>query len=1481
MQETQINTHKKMNMDSSPKYLKADEAYYKLNVQNSTNLNGENSGAALGVGTSMPANIAACEMQQPAGENYTVGTFKSEKTNEVYNWVLNSNGVNYISRVNSDGKCEVVYVGDCLKVSADPKRRITQFRAHMRREKICSNRDGKQLVWVDGEFAGMLDVEASIATNFFTTPFFKRCEDPCAYISLCVPEINGCLTGEFVPLPQDQRTLANNILDTPIQVMIRHIYYDGRASEWSDRSTTYYQDVRSCFGSDEGFSRCIKFRVPVGNPMVDKIEFAFSTDNGKSWQLADTIEKYKKYNSSQQKWYERELSETVASTFSDTDCSFDYFFCNDKQCQPIDPTEYTRTRNPFPRGAQGILEVADALGFYNYIDGVCPVDKLEIEKIKIETDCSATRCQPEMAKVTVRAVIHNLVLRENQFIYRYGGKYGLPDDTNDTAYFGGATQSGPYSTDIQNGMDQNFNEKTRGFIAYIEGHGISVEMKQKLNIRFPESSVEKGVVAGMADSGSAIRNMADARSKGFYQEAVFYVPKGTKGFIRLTSHKETKGNEDASTFVVATMRRSEYVTVGFIYNKPSYDYRAREIYFDTSSGDQELQDIFVIQDHATPNDTGYHTSIAYEGYIKDISGRPVEGAEVWADYNGNYARQVTTDHNGFYHFSGVDSVGTANIRAEKDCGDFDIIKDFILDGQYGSLTKRDYVIGDSNYANNFYETLSVPVLDCNGLPVPSARVALSGSKWRITDSSGICRFVTRNYSSRNRKYVAVFINFSGCVVDSCDQPGLCIPKNQNSESNASTCFDGKPTQTSRAIKISTNNIGEYSRGLKSGGIYPFAVVVQGDCGRLSAAYELPQVVIDKTQKKGKLSFCSLSYDATGMMLPSWGKSLKILRGENINTYELQWVVDKIERTNDGNLKLTIQSLNDYNEKYFFKTNTKYQWLAGDRVEFIRNGDNLLFDDATYGLLNYQTISPFNDEVVSGVETKDDANYFNQLLIKDDGRLNDLKKGAIIELQRRKQCTTEPAYFEICASIPLVPVYNGDEITHTVLENETGWFNTFDTFFVRRNIGSFSGIVFEHHSPSDFWGDHVSDIGKVHFLNKYENERRNGRWMTLNTPNQYNFFGNSIKRFDAEVQGDITAMSISDGKVILALCEYDNFIAEAADDLLRVGNDGVIRALPSDAVVSQPQSKISGRYGCQYEHIGSVYFGDGYATYCDGMNHAFIIHDYNMAKVAGERMSEDGTIYSQCNTYFKKRLQEIEFFNRSQTNFLDHYRVSAGFNMASKKVYLTIKTLRQPSVNNENAPYKTGNETIMYDPFTNDFVGFTSPTPEAYSELSIFDGKGCAMVMFYNSVPYITPIITDRYNEFFGIPCDQHIGVCINKFPEKVKIPLSFELQDSDMMWYVSDVRTEDQNFRSEIPPVRIVRSEKKWNSAFLNNINSRGGLYNGEAARGYYTKVLFTRDNTDDLKYQSINNAKRVKYSEIDLILFNFRFSEQSGYITT
>ena len=1446
-------------MDKSRRNLSAEECFYLLNNERYLNLDGSKRGT-LGPTGPMVANKVACEIEFPLGENYIIGKYYCNLTNQLYYFNWNSNGVHFISRISGDGICEIVYTGECLTLSADPRHSIEQFRAYVQLDKFCANRHGISLIWVNGDGAiGQIDTEASIATDFFTTPFFEKCAEGCEVIQMCVPDPCGCLVGEFVPLDENDKGKKNNLIDVGIKLSYRHIYYDGRASIWADPSTLFYQDTKGCFENEDGFPRCLKIRVPVGNPLVDKIEIAYSKDG--IWYSAEVVDKYKKYNSSQQYWYERELAELT--NYSDDDCSFDYLFCNDKQCEAIEPKEFSRVFNPMPINPQGILPIGigedrTALGFYNYEQGSCPIDKIETQKFDIGIDCPVDNCNPEYCTIKIRAIVHNFEHNYNQPIFRLkGGSISSNDDTSDTAYFGGLNKVG--SGDLELGYGQQFKDKVRNFIVYVEGTDSWAEMKQwKSSAYFSQQELVN--VLGSLDEGSTKRQLRREIKNGnfFYQEAEIKVIKGTRGFLRLSSHESTGNDQDTSTFVRGVLNTLTQYKGNLSINSIT-DLSSKEIYFDTCGKNElDILQAFVISDNAV--DAGLSTAAsAHNGYLEDNNGRPVEGAVIAKSFLGVSLNLAVTDHNGFWHYygyPGTDDDVTVQVKVEQDCFNFTSVKEETIGSEIHANTRHDIKIDDEPYSNGFYANVKMLVQDCDGTPVGGVRVALSGTKYDVTGADGYARFKVRNYSTRDRVLRIIVLNNNGCFSVDCN--GVCNPCMPTNTSNTIPCYYAIPEVIFSTSVINRSFSLTNTKGLKGGGRYPFGFYVRFDCGLISPVYEIKYLDIPKTQDKGKEGFCSFTYNGGGIVLPPGAKCLNVVRGENVNPFELQWVIDKIERV-DGKIKLTIQSLNDYNEKYFFKTNTLYQWLKGDRIEFIKNGDGVIYDTATYGILNYLTISPFHDELESGREDAD-ADYFNQLLIDDDSKLDGLKEGAVIEIQRSKECSTIPVYFSICASIPV----NEDG----TLAYETGVFTTFDTYFVKRNIGKLPSQQFEHHSPSDFWGERLTDAGRAYFVNKYENKRRYGRNITINAPTQFNYFGDLVRTIQPDGHGDIVAMWLTDNKIGLCISEHDNSLFEVGDDLLRVDGNGIVRAVGADALISDPQPKLTGRYGCQYSGVGSIYFGDGWATWVDTNRHTYVKHDYNSAKAMDEFIAQ---------SYFRKRCQELESFNKVNSNPLDQFRYITGMNQHTGALHLTIKSLRHGGIYNEIKPFEKDNDTIMFEPLSGDCLGFASFTPEAYGQLNLFDGNGAAFISFLNGVPFIHPILTDRWNEFYSVACDRVIGMSMNSMPKKIKEGLAIEVQD-ETMWFVADVSIEKSNFRSEIPAVRWKKDKNKWNAAFLRDINSRGGLYNGNIASDYYHAVTFVRDNTIDLKYGTIDDNKRTKFDSLNMILFKFKYQEQSGF---
>jgi len=1459
MVDTQRHKPVKLQTDLSYKAVKPEESPYILNQERFLNANN-----SMGKRTPAIANEQFSDIDFPVGENYCVGAYESKQTNEIYSFHWNSNLQHSILRHTEF--TEIVYQGPCLELDEFPEHAITQFRVWVRVEKNkkCANRHGVELIWTIGKGRiHCLDVEASILTDSFTTinglptTFFSTCTHECDYTLLAVPETYKCPTARLIE--SADQTKANFFIDNGYKFRIKPRYYDGREGEWGPFSSLYYINNSTC-GGFTAKGRCFELTLDACNAMVDTIDLAFSTDNGATWKLYDTIRKYSGYLNDNQMWYERQI---VLPGFDANTCTFKYTFCHDKQCYPVPAEDASRFYNPEPFDAQCLFPIDNRLAFVNYRKGVCNIDKTQLDKISFNVIPGTSSCVTEQATVRFTAVVHNLFHSRNQFIYRMNGVAdNTPDDAADKAYFGGLNPS--LDGGFENGYDQTFKEATRNFIGYVEGTSYYAEMKQFKRSR--NEIYEIGVIPNM-QSGSTKNRWRRAARNGevLYQVGEIKVPKGTKGFIRLASHFATGNEQQTSTYVHGQLNSlAAYYGDTTLVGGSNFTEGVKEIYFDTCNGDVDLTDkSFVIADLAIDIGSGEKNSVIY-GYVKDKVGAPVENLELDSTGAVNHTYSKNTDHNGFYYFSSQGEIDI-EVSGEVDCSTWNTLVS-IPAGSWDSRSASSFdpEISDITYSTDRFSTVKLKVLDCNGIPLVGVPVAVQGSKAGLTDTNGIATIQARNVETRNRFSRVVVMRTGGCLVTDCNN--TCNPCMPDGFAIFAPCFVGRPSVNMPNATLSTFSY--TARGLKANGRYEMGFVVRGS-GRVSFVQVNNWFVdIPSTQSKNGWSFPSLRWQmSTPVFFPDWAESLSFYRTKNLNGFQLQWVVDKIEFIDGlGNgagvasakqVRLTIQSLNDYNASYLFKTNTVYQYLKGDRIEFIQNGDGKIFQGQ---ILNFAINSPFLDKTYPGTQDAP-ADYFNQILVNNNAAFADLKEGAIIEFQRPQQCETEPRYYEICGSVPIV---NGMAL------QTSGTINTFDTYFVGRDIKikNTAPYTFEHHSPSDFWGDRLTDVGRAFIRNANETDLRLGRDAALADVIPHNRFNaDQVKRFDGLQQGDIVAAYIKDSKQIFAICEQDNFMAVTGDDFVRASADGIVRVIQGEQLISNPQSQISGMFGCSYEDVGSVFFGDDFFTFVCSGSQCYVKHNYQQAS---------DVAIMQTKNWFTKRIGLHESWNAKTTQGVEKYRWITGYNTLTKDVILTTKRLRDSGIMNEYME-RGSNQTILFCPAINDFPSYHGYTAEAYCNRFSAEAKGCAFFAFLQGQAYLHPIKSTRFLEFFGQTVDWVVSICINKDERKEKIAASVEVQDK-ARWFISDVATDNTNFRSEVSVSYAEEHMNHWNIPFLSNINSVDGLFGEEKPSGYFIKATFIRDNTLNLAYGTIDPAKRIVYSELDEIISKFLYVEQSGF---
>lgn len=1444
-QNTFIGKPVKLNLDADAIALTPEYSPFILNQR--TNVRG------AGKNRAWYGNEQRDQIELPAGDNIVVGTYFSPYTKEGYAWHWNSSGNHFISRENAQGTT-VVYQGR-LGLRADPASCINgAFRAEIqfvKKEDGARGIFGKYLLWCFGSEIYYLDVELSILTDSFNLQSFQQCVfDPLDYIRLEARQPQRCIVASLV----DQEDDRSNIADTAFQFRYKYTYYDGRQTEWSPISSLYWVDYQACGDVESG--SCWKLTVPSGNAFVEKIHIAFRTDNSNNWQEYDIVQKYGPYVGAEL-WYQRDIA---LPNYDPDACSFEYVFCNNKKCDAISPRSTARLFNPIPWQAQAIDSLNDTLAVFNGRLGNKPLAKTEKDKIDFEVSPVDRTCYQETAIVKIAAVILS-ESNGSQFVYRLNGKDGFDDDDkSDTAFFGGL-QFG--NSGIETGYDQEFKGDVRNFIAYVEGSEYWAEMKQyKVTATGTE---EWGPVAGMGRA-SARNQLRRTLKKGeyFIQQAEIRVPKGSRGFIRLASHHAEGNEQDTSTQVIGRLRTmSGFDSEGF---NRSLWVAGREIYFDTCQSDYlDLTDTpFAIYDAAVDyiglTGTGAAATLVY-GYIKDQEGSPVQNLTLRGESTLltpidrpkiHYISE--TDHNGFY-FASTKQRFSFKVYGETSCTSFDRIGEIPRSvSERGNAVRYDVEVEfNDEYAENWIYRPYIDVTNCNGTPMAGVVIAVTGHKAVVTDANGRATFAIRNVPSRSLRLTFAVVQRRECQLRDCNQE--CNPCMPRWDIMAPACFEGNPTAAIGTASFAQIGISEY--GLKSGGRYEMAISLIGN-GRQSFAQVNGWFVdIPSVQERQNFNLSGVRMVVSGpVVFEPWVTHVAVMRSKNLLYRDyLQWVVDEVEFIDDnGNsanrftgsaIRLTIQSLNDYNENSFFKTTTKYQYSDGDRVEFIANGDGAIYTEQ----INVRIRSPFAKDKEDKPE-----NFFNQIVVPADSRLSSIQPGALIEIQQPKDCETNSIFQEICSPIP-VALFRG-----------TIELPTFDTYKINRQIPENTmAFSFEHHSISDFWGDHIDDAGRLNVANEYEDIRildramfQSDAWGYNGSYNGINAFDEErIKIFDGQEQGGIVAAKIKDNSSILAICEHDYFISTISDNVARVNKDGTLSANPSDQYIGDPQAKSGEPYGMRYQDAGLVSFD---------ADPAWVDANKDVVKfVYGLKDASTDVIGGWLN----EAMWSVVGDTSDDRNKL---RGIMGFDPLTRSLLITFQRPGVSALTRWDYYFKERvglNQTIAFDTVSASFTSLLSPTPEAYCR---FDNEE-SFVMYFRSQPWHqTKAI---FNTWFGVAARRAVSVAVNDQPTKIKRLLSYEVQ-STKKWYVVSVLNES-NLASEVPPRLVESALNKHNAEFLNNENSVGGLHYGQPPYGYFFVVLFVRDDSQDNFYRSFDSVKAGEDDQTNLFLIKHVAIEGSG----
>ncbi len=479
-------------------------------------------------------------------------------------------------------------------------------------------------------------------------------------------------------------------------------------------------------------------------------------------------------------------------------------------------------------------------------------------------------------------------------------------------------------------------------------------------------------------------------------------------------------------------------------------------------------------------------------------------------------------------------------------------------------------------------------------------------------------------------------------------------------------------------------------------------------------------------------------------------------------------------------------------------------------------------------------------------------------------MKDLKENAKYKIIRKDECTTKPLYFELCNPINII---------EGALAAYSGTFDFFDTYLYSREIpvpiakktklddknnvieteDNLNEIrvfpfLFEHHSPSDFWGDHCKPKGRINVVNIYENEICNKTEVAIGGVISNDGYNNNLHYFtdedntifDENEFGGITAV-IPELNFFLMICEHDNFLTSYNDDVLRIDNKGQVRA--GGTRFGRPERKIGSNVGCLPEDINKIQRFEGTVIFVDSSKSALVFHNFQHGKDVSENQFKvwlTEKVRQKGNKYFHAGIDTLnkEYLFSSTPITLSSIPTNQFVNLATDKDAST-------------------NETIGVDINTGNLNQFHAFVPEYYSRHNVgFYSE--QLLSFINGICYMHKNVNVARCNFYGEQCKPYITALFNVENIKVKKFLSTEVY-SDKLLYAPVVTTETGQV-SRIPKEWFEKRETFFAAPFLCDINTNSDpnvpfltnstkILDGDYLYGTWLKALFTVP--DDLDGQT------------------------------
>lgn len=1145
--------------------------------------------------------------------------------------------------------------------------------------------------------------------------------------------------------------------------------------------------------------------------------------------------------------------------------TFIYQFCGNKQCSPVSPAEVARYFDDLPIASIAQTSIDDKVAYGNNLRGydnfICPIENISIEAVQDE------QCNTELVKIIVRAVIHNFAEEKNNPIHQ------LAD--SDTIAFGGYGTGGSLDATIVSSYNQEIVNSSKGFIGGFRGTPYKTISRQ---FRIGDPNHAYGV-----PQDPSTGTILDAYNGNyFYQEWEFNVPKNTYYIFEIYSHlaEDLSSAEGTSTYQYGRIAVADYLPDGDIRSLLDGDrYYMRETLIPACDGDYTYPYYVVIAD------LSQSSANAVGGYLTEQdTGIAVELADTEFATGATTIQTPFTDHNGFW-FAMSDSgafIVTISVMGSIDCPESPPDDCCLKTATTCSTDGARFVQCDKtvplslDYLANFndcsHALVTGIVVDCDGNPIAGVPVMITRTgRVSMTDTDGNFTILVHddsfaffNFDTHRENDLVIFGTNGACLfTDGC----VCDPCLPATPIDFNFCFNCPVVSQTIGTIILGNLITEGTKGVKTGGSYAVSIIGFDYLDRNNAAQLIGYFNVPTIQSNSVFAPYHFDWSFTGNLdLPSWVKKIRFaIRG---NDYQLllSWATNKVEFVDTSgnitspaiaaNIRVYIDGLNDFNTQNFFNTNTSYQWVKGDRIRFTTNGDGTPFDtNSNNGLIDLPVTKLENGNV---------------LLIPFDSRLENLEAGATFELYRVPICETEPVYWEQCPSIPVL--FNEETGTYepTVTSGTIPFFDTY-WFFRAIPMPDQEGLPivytaphpYEHHSPSDFWGDHLFAIGRGFVRN--ENARQTwyvDEWAfsdSLLTDGVINGLATwrteNRKNYIVQGAGGIVAGKAQTG-LLFSLCENNWFVVNIAQNLLLVTAQGNVQANPD--YLGNKEQKIGSIYGCDYRDTNTIIFRQEWISWADVSRGTYCFSNYQT--VWDITQPNEGITLGGARSYWIEKFRKIASL-RADNQFTDNFLyLHAGFSIKSNEIVATAFGRINSVIEyvNEELDHDTDiNETMSYN-LSGYFSGHYGFTPEAFTE---FDSAlhGVQLLSFRQGKMWMHNAInpaSESFNNFYGVQGKSIVkfvmnGGEANNQTQKIFLAVRVECKDQK---FTCDQATTQTGQLSKIPAEAFEWAQNYFeapilmdeNSAIVNGISA---LLDGTNLYGNWIMMRFVQEEGKENEY--------------------------------